>query len=162
MIDHLGGGQRFVDLLSLARKIDQELHAVGLDVAVFAHEANYLFVSFARAFRIHPQFPDDSCDRVAAVFAHKLHGSQNASYHFLNLLRLFDYPVTPNRESARRHVNVIGGDGDFPKAVPLGAEVVRGAKHCRRNRARFQRGISLRRSAEVDQDYIAVRIQSVF
>src|SRR5437660_127128 len=52
MIDHLGGGQRFVDLLSLARKIDQELHAVGLDVAVFAHEANYLFVSFARAFRI--------------------------------------------------------------------------------------------------------------
>src|SRR5437870_7255598 len=71
MIDHLGGGQRFVDLLSLARKIDQELHAVGLDVAVFAHEANYLFVSFARAFRIHPQFPDDSCDRVAAVFARR-------------------------------------------------------------------------------------------
>src|SRR5206468_5568539 len=55
MIDHLGGGQRFVDLLSLARKIDQELHAVGLDVAVFAHEANYLFVSFARTSRIHPQ-----------------------------------------------------------------------------------------------------------
>src|SRR5438874_8013412 len=117
MIDHLGGGQRFVDLLSLARKIDQELHAVGLDAAVFAHEANYLFVSFARAFRIHPQFPDDSCDRVAAVFAHKLHGSQNASYHFLTLLWLFDYPVTPNREYALRHVILISVDGVFRIAV---------------------------------------------
>ncbi|HEY2917445.1 MAG TPA: hypothetical protein VGK77_00480 [Candidatus Binatia bacterium] len=36
MIDHLGSGQRFVDLLRLAPKIDQELHTVGLNVAVFA------------------------------------------------------------------------------------------------------------------------------
>jgi len=29
MIDHLGGGHGFGDLLSLAREIDWELHAVG-------------------------------------------------------------------------------------------------------------------------------------
>jgi hypothetical protein len=32
MIDHLGGGQGFVDPLRLARKINQELHTVGLNI----------------------------------------------------------------------------------------------------------------------------------
>jgi len=32
MINHLSGGQGFVDPLRLARKINQELHTVGLNV----------------------------------------------------------------------------------------------------------------------------------
>ena len=36
MIDHLGGGRGFGDLLSFACAIDEELHAVGAYVAVFA------------------------------------------------------------------------------------------------------------------------------
>ena len=42
MIDHLGGGHRFGDLLSLARAIDLALPTVRVDLAVFAHETDDL------------------------------------------------------------------------------------------------------------------------
>src|SRR5687767_2184950 len=162
MIDHLGGREGFRDLLSLAREVDQELHPVGLNAAVIAHNADYLLISLGRAVGIHAELADDDRYRIGAVAAHKLHGTEIPADHFFDLLRLFGYPVAAHRQTGGRYLKVISGGGDFTKAIALGPEIVRRAEHGCRNRAGFQRSITLRRSTEVDEHHVAVRIQTVF